>query len=71
MPHAYGIYLIYEGEERKVDPIYIGRSGTVKSGGTIESQGLRQRLSKEQDGKPRNQYFKGEMERRRKCLSFT
>ncbi len=71
VPNGHGIYLIYEGNGCKGDPIYIGKSGTIKSDGTIGKQGIKQRLGKKRgDGVYGNEFFISEMKKRRKGLSF-
>ena len=70
VPNEYGIYLIYEGHDCKGELIYIGRSGTIQSDGTIGSQGIRNRLGMKQNGgRYRNDFFKEEMEMRQKGIS--
>ena len=69
VPNDYGIYLIYEGFDCNEELIYIGRSGTIQSDGTMGSQGIRKRLGMKQDGMYRNDFFKKEMEKRQKGIS--
>ena len=69
VPNDYGIYLIYEGFDCNGELIYIGRSGTIQSDGTMGSQGIRKRLGMKQDGMYRNDFFKKEMEKRQKGIS--
>ena len=69
VPNDYGIYLIYEGFDCNEELIYIGRSGTIQSDGTMGSQGIRKRLGMKQDGMYRNDFFKEEMKKRQKGIS--
>ena len=69
VPNDYGIYLIYEGFDCNAELIYIGRSGTIQSDGTMGNQGIRKRLGMKQDGMYRNEFFKEEMKKRQKGIS--
>ena len=69
VPNEYGIYLIYEGFDCNGELIYIGRSGTIQSDGTMGNQGIRKRLGMKQDGMYRNDFFRKEMEKRQKGIS--
>ncbi len=69
VPNDYGIYLIHEGFDCNEELIYIGRSGTIQSDGTMGSQGIRKRLGMKQDRMYRNDFFKKETEKRQKGIS--
>ena len=69
VPNDYGIYLIYEGSDCNGELIYIGRSGTMKSDGTMGSQGIRKRLGMKQCGMSRNDFYIKEMKKRQKGIS--
>ncbi len=70
VPNEYGIYLIYEGLNCNGNLIYIGRSGTIDSDGTMGSQGIQKRLGMKQNSKTyRNDFFIEEMKKRQKGIS--
>jgi hypothetical protein len=56
IPNAAGIYIIF-GRDDLECPLYIGKSGTMKTDGSWSDQLLRKRLTMKQKGKYRSVYF--------------
>ncbi len=57
VPNSYGIYIIYSIKDSVKEIIYIGKSGTMVNNGTFKQQGIRKRLGRKQNNKPRHIYF--------------
>lgn len=57
VPNSYGIYIIYSSKGNFEEIIYIGKSGTMINNGTFKKQGIRERLTKKQEGIVRKIYF--------------
>jgi len=56
VPNARGIYIIFRCDDLD-RPLYIGRAGTIETSGSWKNQGLRERLTKKQERKPRHEFF--------------
>jgi len=57
VPDLPGVYYIIRLARGKVDPVYIGKSGTIMQNGKFKDQGLQGRLNNKQDGMKRQEFF--------------
>ena len=57
VPNSYGVYVIYSVLNNIEEIIYIGKSGTMNNDGSFKKQGIKQRLTKKQDGIARREFF--------------
>jgi hypothetical protein len=64
VPNCAGVYVISTGHGSRHEILYVGKSGTVHSDGTLGKQGISQRLRKKQKGLPRQTYFEAVMDER-------
>jgi hypothetical protein len=62
VPNEPGVYVILSSDDLE-RPVYIGKAGTLNQDGNWGEQGIRVRLTKVQEGLPRNVFFIREMER--------
>lgn len=65
VPEIPAVYLIYAVRRRRSELLYIGKSGTVRTNGTLKGQGLATRLRMKQGKKWRAEFYTEEMRRLR------
>jgi len=57
VPNLPGIYYILRLRKGRIDLVYIGKSGTMKTSGKFGDQQLNERLNNTQEKMPRQEYF--------------
>lgn len=65
VPEVPAAYLIYAVRRRRAELLYIGKSGTMRTDGTLKNQGLATRLRMKQGKQWRAEFYEEEMRQRR------
>ncbi len=62
VPNLPGVYYVLRLANRKIDIVYIGKSGTVLQNGGFKNQTLRKRINNKQENMKRQDYFDQKIE---------